>query len=93
VLRAAALTELWLTGHLTDASGRAPADPPRVAARVIDPVLATVLAQVEAGRSRSYERWIQRTDHTIGPAVRDHWRAAAGSGPSGGASSASSRST
>jgi hypothetical protein len=69
-LRAAALTDLWLTGQLTDVDGR-PRPAIRATATATDPVLAAVLAQVAAGRPQSWQRWIQRTDRGIGPAVRD----------------------
>jgi Golgi phosphoprotein 3 (GPP34) len=62
VLRAAALVDLQLTGHLVDADGR-----PKVAdpSPVPDPVLAAVLAQVAAEPGRRWRYWIRRDARRI----------------------------
>jgi len=70
-LRAAALTDLWLTGHLTDERGRPTPAPRGTAAPVADPVLAAILGQIEESRPRKWEHWISRSDRGIRAAVRD----------------------
>jgi hypothetical protein len=65
-LRAAALADLQLTGHLTDDQGR-----PRSAGRapVPDPVLAAVLAEVAGGRPRPWDWWVRHNDRATARSV------------------------
>jgi hypothetical protein len=68
VLRAAALTELYLTERVTDVDGRARAaadDRP-----VGDPVLDDLAAQIAAHRPRPWHRWIGRRERATIQAVR-----------------------
>jgi Golgi phosphoprotein 3 GPP34 len=68
LLRAAALTDLFLSGRLADQAGK-----PRVVGSggVADPVLARVLAQVAESRPRSWDHWITKDTRGIKFAVRD----------------------
>ncbi|MEN3356534.1 MAG: hypothetical protein V7637_516 [Mycobacteriales bacterium] len=70
-LRAAALTDLWLTGHLSDAHGRPALTRGTGTGQVTDPVLAGMLRQIEAGKPRLWEHWIRRPDRTIRAETRD----------------------
>ena len=68
LLRAAALAELVLNGHLTNAGGKAcagayPGD--------LDPVLFEVWEQVSQASPRSWRRWVSRGRRGTFAAVRD----------------------
>jgi hypothetical protein len=69
ILRAAALAELAAAGHLVDRDGR----PELVGApTVADPVLATVLDDVAAGRRpRKWQYWVQHRARKLPDLVRD----------------------
>jgi hypothetical protein len=73
VLRAAALTDLYLAERLTDDRGR-----PRVAGTgsVGDPVLDDLYRQIARNRTRSWQRWIGRQEHRTARLVRDGLEAA-----------------
>lgn len=69
LIRAAALVDLQLRGHLTDEKGR-----PRAAGTappVLDPVLESVLAQILAGRSRRWRWWVASNSRQTLRAVRN----------------------
>jgi hypothetical protein len=58
VIRAAALTDLLLGGHIEDAGGQ-----PRADARAplpSDPVLSAVLDEIGSSRTRSWQHWVRR---------------------------------
>ncbi|MCW2903281.1 MAG: hypothetical protein JWO67_5546 [Streptosporangiaceae bacterium] len=69
VLRAAALAELYLNGHLTEESGK-----PRVFVREPGPgpVLEDVLRQVAESRPRSWTHWVRKGSRGMVGAVRGH---------------------
>ncbi|WP_250292320.1 GOLPH3/VPS74 family protein [Frankia sp. CiP1_Cm_nod1] len=75
LLRAAALTDLFLTGHLSDVKGRARVIPPSAATgrvRDVDPLLAGILKQITgSSRPRSWQYWIRREARPAVRAVRD----------------------
>ncbi|MFB9908408.1 GOLPH3/VPS74 family protein [Allokutzneria oryzae] len=68
LLRAGALTELYLSGRLANAKGRA-----QVAAgdATGDPVLDQVLALVSSTRPRPWRHWVSRQPKTTRVAVQD----------------------
>ncbi|MFC4070373.1 GOLPH3/VPS74 family protein [Actinoplanes subglobosus] len=67
MVRAAALADLYLQGHLTDERGRAAT----VAGRsCTDPVLTTVLAEIAGSRPRKWQSWVDRRQHATVGAVR-----------------------
>ena len=69
VLRAAALAELLLGGHIEDAGGR-----PRAAARTplpSDPVLAAVLDEIGQSRPRAWQHWVRRHSGAAKAAVAE----------------------
>lgn len=68
VLRAAALTDLQLSGNLADDNGRARLT---TAATPADPVLAHVLEEIRAVGPRKWRRWIDRRPRSIVREVRD----------------------
>ncbi len=65
-LRAAALADLFATGHLTDVDGR----PHAGSRRPADPVLAAVWKEISDDKPRSWERWVGRGRGEIDRAVR-----------------------
>jgi hypothetical protein len=67
MLRAAALADLYLSGHLTDERGRAAirAGQPRH-----DPVLDALLDEIAAARRRKWHSWIGRRQRATVRAVR-----------------------
>lgn len=67
MLRAAALADLYLAGHLTDADGRAV-----VAVRhpCRDPVLDAVLDEIASAKPRDWKSWVDHGQHAIVTAVR-----------------------
>ncbi|NIH80495.1 GOLPH3/VPS74 family protein [Amycolatopsis viridis] len=67
-LRAAALADLVLAGHLTDDHGKAA---PAIPAARLDPVLDLVLTEITAASPRSWRRWVSRRAGRMVPAVRD----------------------
>ena len=69
VLRAAALVDLWLRGHLQEADGR-----PQANARAplpTDPVLAAVLDDIAESKPRPWRHWIRRHGEATGAAVTE----------------------
>ena len=67
MLRAAALADLYLGGHLTDERGRAAID---VRHPCHDPVLAALLAEIAGARPRKWQSWIGRRQRAAVRAVR-----------------------
>jgi hypothetical protein len=67
MLRAAALTDLYLSGHLTDSRGRAV-----VADRhpCPDPVLEALLEEIAGSRPRTWQHWVGRRQRAARNAVR-----------------------
>jgi len=68
LMRAAALTELRLGGHIADEGRRVRVANP---GGVADPVLAGVLREVADSRPRSWTSWVRRGDRRTRRAVRD----------------------
>jgi len=72
-LRAAALADLVLGGHLADDGGKAvPASP----APGLDPVLEELLLEIGAAPPRPWRRWVRSRRSRMVPAVRDRLVAA-----------------
>ncbi|HEY3262475.1 MAG TPA: GPP34 family phosphoprotein [Pseudonocardiaceae bacterium] len=74
LLRAAALADLLLGGHIEDAGGR-----PRADARAplpADPALAAVLDEIGGSRPRSWQHWIRRHGGATRTAVAEQLAAA-----------------
>jgi hypothetical protein len=72
VLRAAALTDLYLAGRLTDVQGKASAahgEP------IGDPLLDDLLAQIAGHRPRAWHRWVGRQERGTIRAVREQLEA------------------
>jgi hypothetical protein len=67
-LRAAALADLYLTGHLVDERGKAHT---AIAPKPTDPILQAVLEQVEASTPRRWTHWIAKHAGRTPRAVRD----------------------
>jgi Golgi phosphoprotein 3 (GPP34) len=67
-VRAAALEDLRLQGHLSDDAGRVRVRDPRPLA---DPVLDTVLREAGQGRPRPWKHWVAARSRQTGRAVRD----------------------
>jgi Golgi phosphoprotein 3 (GPP34) len=65
VLRAAALTDLMITGALVDAGGKVSAQPGPAGT---DPLLEAVRQQIAASRPRSWRHWVSKG---AGPMKRD----------------------
>lgn len=67
MVRAAALADLYIEGHLSEVRGRA-----TVAARQpsTDPVLATVLGEIAGSRPRKWQSWVDRRQRQTVTAVR-----------------------
>jgi hypothetical protein len=72
ILRAAALTELYLTDRLTDESGHPRAVDGRPTG---DPLLDDLVRQIADHRPRSWHRWIGRQENSTLRAVRDRLEA------------------
>jgi hypothetical protein len=68
LMRAGALTDLLLTGHLTNEGGKARAEAPTPLA---DPLLDAVLRQIAESRPRSWQRWVNKDTRQADRAVRD----------------------
>jgi len=66
-LRAAALTELYQAGHLTEVDGK----PKATASRVTDPVLDGALQEIAQSRPRSWTRWTGRAGRATLRAVQE----------------------
>jgi hypothetical protein len=68
LLRAAALTDLLLSGRIADEKGKV-----RVVTedRLADPVLDGLLRQIAESRPRSWQHWISKDHHATARAVRD----------------------
>jgi len=69
LIRAAALVDLQLRGHLADEKGRPRAA--TAASPVLDPVLESVLAEITVGKSRRWQRWVASNSRQTLRAVRD----------------------
>lgn len=67
LMRAGALTELLLAGHIADATG----GPRAVTAAVSDPVLDVVLQQIAASRARTWKHWVGKGTRQAVRDVRD----------------------
>ncbi|WP_433797156.1 GOLPH3/VPS74 family protein [Actinoplanes sp. CA-252034] len=67
MVRAAALADLYLQGHLTDERGRATPGGRRPCA---DPVLATLLDDIAGSRPRKWQSWVDRRQRATVVAVR-----------------------
>jgi hypothetical protein len=67
-LRTAALAEMHLDGHLVEEKGKVHK---AIARRPTDPVLLTLLEQIEASKPRSWSVWIVREAGKTQRAVRD----------------------
>jgi len=73
LIRAAALTDLLLSGHITEESGKpraVPGAPP-----VADPVLADLLTKIAESKPRSWQRWVYEDSRATVRAVRDRLEA------------------
>jgi hypothetical protein len=66
-LRAAALTELHLAGHLTEVDGK----PKASSAKVAEPVLGEVLRQIGESRPRPWTHWVNKGDRATFRAVQE----------------------
>lgn len=68
-LRAAALAELYLGGHLTDDNGR-----PKAAGHAVtgDPLLADLHRLIAAAKPMPWHRWISKEEKRFRAQVRDH---------------------
>lgn len=73
VIRAAALTELQLAGHLTDQNGKPHAQGP---AALADPFLNDLLHEIAAAKPRSWQRWISKDVRKAPRIIRDSLAAA-----------------
>lgn len=73
VIRAAALTELQLAGHLTDRNGKPHAQGPTALA---DPFLNDLLHEIAVARPRSWQRWISKDVRKAPRIIRDALAAA-----------------
>jgi hypothetical protein len=67
LVRAAALVELTLAGHLVDEDGK----PHGTGGRTGDPVLDTVLDMIAASRPRSWRHWVEKEHKVTYRAVRE----------------------
>jgi hypothetical protein len=67
LIRAGALTELLLDGHIADADR----GPRAVSETVADPVLDAVLRQIVASRRRSWKHWVGKGTRRAARGVRD----------------------
>jgi hypothetical protein len=67
MLRAAALADLYLTGHLTDERGRAAIE---VRHPCHDPALDAVLEEIAGSRPRRWQSWVDRRQRAARNAVR-----------------------
>jgi hypothetical protein len=67
MLRAAALADLYLNGHLTDQRGRATID---VRHPCHDPVLDALLEEIAGSRPRKWQTWVGRRQRPTVNAVR-----------------------
>jgi hypothetical protein len=68
IMRAGALTDLLLAGHLTDEGGKPRT---RTGAPLTDPLLETVRGQIEGSRPRSWQHWVNRGARQASRSVRD----------------------
>ncbi|MQA12513.1 MAG: GPP34 family phosphoprotein [Pseudonocardiaceae bacterium] len=87
-LRAAALADLLLHGWLRDDSGKAvlggaaagrsatSTAASGAAAAELDPVLASILHEIERSRPRRWQHWVRKNSRRAAPAVRDQLAAA-----------------
>jgi hypothetical protein len=67
MLRAAALADLYLTGHLTDERGRVAIE---VRHPCHDPVLDAILEEIAGSRPRTWQSWVDRRQRAARHAVR-----------------------
>jgi hypothetical protein len=72
VLRAGALNELYLRGHLVDADGKAQ---PGTPGATLDGVLAGVLEQVSASAPKKWHHWVRKDARAMFHTVRDQLEA------------------
>lgn len=68
MVRAAALADLYLDGHLTDEFGRATAADRRECS---DPVLTKLFEDIAGSRPRKWQSWVDRRQHATVVAVRE----------------------
>jgi Golgi phosphoprotein 3 GPP34 len=68
ILRAGALNELYLRGHLVDADGKAQAAKKSTG---LDSVLTGVLEQVSASSPKKWQHWVRKDPRAMFHAVRD----------------------
>ena len=73
LIRAAALTELLLSGRIVEEDGKPRAVPD--APPVGDPVLAGLLERIAASKPRSWQRWVHQDTRATLKAVRDELEA------------------
>jgi len=73
LIRAAALTELLLSGRIVEEDGKPRAVPD--APPVDDPVLAGLLEKIAASKPRSWQRWVHQDTRATLKAVRDELEA------------------
>jgi Golgi phosphoprotein 3 (GPP34) len=71
-LRTAALAELHHDGHLVDENGKVHT---AIARRPTDPILLTILEQIEASNPRSWSHWIDKEAGKTQRAIRDQLEA------------------
>ncbi len=67
-LRAAALADLYLSGHLVDENGKVHT---AIGPTPHDPLLKTILEQVDASKPRSWQHWVTKTAGQAPRSVRD----------------------
>jgi hypothetical protein len=67
MLRAAALADLYLAGHLTDEGGGAALDTPYPCP---DPVLQALLDEIAGSKPRTWQSWVDKRQHATVGAVR-----------------------
>jgi hypothetical protein len=73
ILRAAALTDLWLSGHLAEVEGKT--EPGKAKPAVPDPLLGTVLGQVAGTPGKKWKHWIRKDYRAYVHQVRDQLEA------------------
>jgi hypothetical protein len=69
ILRAAALSDLWLSGHLVDTGGKA--EPGKAKTAPADPLLGAVLDQVAHAPGKPWRHWIRKDQRAAVHVVRD----------------------
>ena len=71
VLRASALTDLYLSGHLADEHGKVRAEGRD---RIDDPLLAEVRDLIASSKPRSWRHWVEKDKRAVEGAVREQLR-------------------